>query len=38
VPEWNGRKLYVMMEDDAYLTENGWRFFQPRQEKWFLIR
>ena len=37
VPEWNGRKVYVMMEDNAYLTETGWRFFLPRQERWYLI-
>lgn len=38
VPEWNGHKVYVMMEDDAYLTEEGWRFFHPRQTAWYLIR
>jgi hypothetical protein len=38
VAEWGGRKVYVMMEDDAYLTEDGWRFFRPRQESWYLIR
>lgn len=38
VPEWGGQVVYVMMEDDAYLTEDGWRFFQPRQEAWYLIR
>ncbi|MDX2057098.1 MAG: hypothetical protein SFV24_04800, partial [Gemmatimonadales bacterium] len=37
VPEWGGKKVYVMMEDDAHLTETGWRFFQPRQEQWYLI-
>lgn len=38
VPEWGGKKLFVMMEDDAYLTESGYRFFRPRQEAWYLIR
>lgn len=38
VPEWGGQTVYVMMEDDAYLTEDGWRFFRPRQEAWYLIR
>jgi hypothetical protein len=38
VPEWGGQKLFVMMEDDAYLTESGWQFFLPRQEAWYLIR
>jgi Xaa-Pro aminopeptidase len=38
VPELAGRKVYVMMEDDARLTADGWRFFLPRQERWYLIR
>jgi len=38
VAEWGGKKLFVMMEDDAYLTEQGYRFFRPRQEQWYLIR
>jgi Xaa-Pro dipeptidase len=38
VPEWNGQKVFVMMEDDAHLTEAGWEFFRPRQEQWYLIR
>ena len=38
VAEWGGQRVFVMMEDDAYLTEQGWRFFQPRQERWYLIR
>ncbi|MEO8449606.1 MAG: Xaa-Pro aminopeptidase [Gemmatimonadota bacterium] len=38
VAEWNGQKVYVMMEDDAHLTETGWQFFVPRQERWYLIR
>jgi Xaa-Pro aminopeptidase len=38
VPEWNGQKVFVMMEDDAHLTESGWEFFRPRQEAWYLVR
>ncbi|MCU0633793.1 MAG: aminopeptidase P family protein [Gemmatimonadaceae bacterium] len=38
VPEWGGRKVFVMMEDDAHLTPEGFRFFRPRQEQWYLIR
>lgn len=38
VPEWGGQEVFVMMEDDAYLTESGWTFFRPRQEAWYLIR
>ncbi|MCU0635935.1 MAG: aminopeptidase P family protein, partial [Gemmatimonadaceae bacterium] len=33
VPEWGGRKVFVMMEDDAHLTAEGFRFFRPRQER-----
>lgn len=38
VREWGGQKVFVMMEDDAYLTEAGWEFFRPRQEQWYLVR
>ncbi|MGA8221307.1 MAG: M24 family metallopeptidase [Candidatus Acidiferrales bacterium] len=38
IPEWGGQKIYVMEEDDAYLTEDGYKFFQPRQEAFYLIR
>ena len=38
VPEWEGQKVFVMMEDCAYLTPEGYRFFRPRQEAFYLIR
>ena len=38
VPEWGGKKVFVMFEDDAHLTENGFVFFRPRQEQFYLIR
>lgn len=38
VPEWDGQKVFVMMEDDAHLTGTGWEFFRPRQEQWYLVR
>ncbi|MDP1571081.1 MAG: M24 family metallopeptidase [Vicinamibacterales bacterium] len=38
VPEWDGQKVFVMMEDVAHLTGEGWRFFRPRQEAWYLVR
>ena len=38
VAEWGGQPVYVMMEDDAYLTAQGWKFFVPRQEAWYLVR
>jgi Xaa-Pro aminopeptidase len=37
VPEWDNQVVYVMMEDDAYLTDDGWKFFISRQENWYLI-
>ncbi len=38
VPEWGGQKIYVMEEDPAYLTDEGWKFFVPRQEAFYVIR
>ncbi len=38
VPEWDGQKVYVMEEDPAYLTDEGWKFFVPRQEAFYVIR
>jgi Metallopeptidase family M24 len=38
VPEWDGQKVYIMEEDDAYLTGQGYKFFRPRQEALYLIK
>jgi Xaa-Pro dipeptidase len=38
VPEWGGQKVTIMMEDDAYLTPQGMKWFRPRQTKFYLIR
>ena len=38
IPEWGGKKLFVMFEDDAHLTDDGFVFFRPRQEQFFVIR
>jgi Xaa-Pro dipeptidase len=38
IPEWGGQKIYVMEEDDAYLTDDGYKFFQPRQMEFYLIQ
>jgi Xaa-Pro dipeptidase len=37
VPEWDGQKVFVMMEDDAYLTDEGFKTFLPRQTSFYLI-
>jgi Xaa-Pro dipeptidase len=38
VPEWEGQKVYIMMEDDAYLTDEGYKFFIPRQEAFYFVK
>ncbi|PTL81725.1 M24 family metallopeptidase [Vitiosangium sp. GDMCC 1.1324] len=37
VIEWDGQEVFAMEEDPAYLTSEGWRFFVPRQEAYYLI-
>jgi Xaa-Pro aminopeptidase len=38
VSEWDGQKVFIMQEDPAYLTDEGYRFFRPRQESFYLVR
>jgi Xaa-Pro dipeptidase len=38
VAEWGGQKVTMMAEDPVYLTEEGWKFFRPRQEALYLIK
>jgi Xaa-Pro aminopeptidase len=38
VPEWDGQKVFVMEEDPAWLTDEGYKFFRPRQQAFYLIR
>jgi Xaa-Pro dipeptidase len=38
VPEWDGQEAFAMEEDPAELTEDGYRFFRPRQTEYYLIR
>ena len=38
VSEWGGQKVTIMMEDDAYLTKDGMKFFRPRQTSFYVIR
>ena len=37
MPEWDGQDVHIMQEDPAYLTPEGWVFFRPRQEEFYLI-
>ena len=38
IPEWDGEEVFIMQEDPARLTTEGWKFFVPRQETFYLIR
>jgi hypothetical protein len=38
VPEWGGQEVWVMLEDDAWLSPEGMRFFLPRQTAWIVVR
>jgi Xaa-Pro aminopeptidase len=38
VPEWNNQMVFIMQEDDAFMTEKGYEFFRPRQTEFYLIR
>ena len=38
VREWGGQRVTIMMEDDAYLTKGGMKWFRPRQTAFYLIR
>ena len=37
VPEWDGQEVYIMMEDPAHLDSEGYHFFRPRQQSFYLI-
>ena len=38
IPEWDGQKVVMGTEDDAYLTDQGWKFFVPTQKSLYLIK
>jgi Xaa-Pro aminopeptidase len=38
VEEWDGQEVYIMMEDPAHLTDEGYVFFRPRQEAFYLVQ
>jgi Xaa-Pro dipeptidase len=37
VAEWGGQKVTIMMEDDTYLTNEGMKWFRPRQTAFYVI-
>ena len=38
VPEYDGGTVTIPMEDDGYLTTNGYIYFRPYQTEWYVIR
>lgn len=38
VPEWDNQMVTIMGEDDAYMTENGYQWFRPRQTEFYLMK
>lgn len=38
VAEWGGQRVTIMAEDDAVMTESGFKFIRPRQTEFYLIR
>jgi Xaa-Pro dipeptidase len=38
IPEWDGQQVIIGLEDPAHLTDEGYQFFVPRQEAFYLIR
>ena len=38
IPEYGGGTVTIPMEDDGYLTADGYEYFRPYQTEWYLIR
>ena len=38
LPEWDNETVTIMAEDPAHLRDEGWVFFRPRQEEFYVIR
>ena len=38
IPEYGGGEVRIPMEDDAYLTPEGYVYFRPYQTEWYVIR
>jgi Xaa-Pro aminopeptidase len=37
IPEWDGQEVFVMEEDPAWLSDQGYVYFRPRQESFYLV-
>ncbi|MFV2071349.1 MAG: M24 family metallopeptidase [Thermoanaerobaculales bacterium] len=37
IPEWDDQKVWIMQEDPAHQSDDGWQLFVPRQEAFYLI-
>ena len=38
LPEWDNQKITIMAEDDAVMTETGYKFIRPRQTEFYLVK
>ncbi len=38
IPEYDGGEVRIPMEDDAYLTSEGYVYFRPYQTEWYVVR
>jgi Xaa-Pro aminopeptidase len=38
IAEWNNQEVTISYEEQGYLTAEGYRFFSPLQDTWYLIR
>ncbi len=38
VPEWGGQKVTIMAEDDAVMTEAGYKFIGARQTEFYVVK
>ena len=38
IPEYDGGEVRIPMEDDAYLTSEGYVYLRPYQTEWYVVR
>lgn len=38
IPEWNNQAVTISYEEQAHLTDEGYDFLTPLQERWYVIR